>query len=113
MKRKFLFSFSIIGTLALSIGLMTELESTVVLVKEQKESKISIIGQSAINNGDQYRVVTAAEQDMLEGYIKDKDRYIEITAEEQKMVEESKDLSGFVSQENGEGFYFEKRMPKY
>ncbi|MGE8082015.1 hypothetical protein [Peribacillus loiseleuriae] len=86
MKRKSLFIFGVIGVLALSIGFMKDLESTELLAKEQPISE-SVIGQADINNGDQISV---------------------ITAEEQNMVENSTDLSGFVSQENGPGFFFEK-----
>lgn len=99
MRRKSAFIFSVAGVLALSIGFMTELESTEVLAK----------GQAEIDNRDQYRVVTVEEQKIQEkNSIENGDQYTVITAEEQSMVENSSALSGFVPQENGTGFYFLK-----
>jgi hypothetical protein len=98
MKRSLMFIFSMIGILVLSIGFVTELENAEILVKKQPY----------IGNGDQIRVVTVAEQEMRENSIEEGDRYTVITAEEQSMVENSSNLSGFVPQENGAGFYFSK-----
>jgi hypothetical protein len=108
MKRKSLI-FSVIGVLALSIGFMKGLESTEILAKEQPISENGFIGQADIDNGDQIRVVTVEEQEMRENNSMDiGDRTLVITAEEQNMVENSTALSGFVSQEIGPGFFFEK-----
>jgi hypothetical protein len=87
MKRKSLLIVSVIGVLALSNGFIKGLESTELLAKEQPILENGFIGQADIDNGDQTLV---------------------ITAEEQNMVENSTALSGFVSQENGPGFFFEK-----
>ena len=67
---------------------MKDLESTEILAKEQPISESVFIGQADIDNRDQIRVVTVEE--------------------EQNMVENSTVLSGFVSQENGPGFFFKK-----
>jgi hypothetical protein len=133
MKRKSLFIFGIIGVLTLSIGFMKDFKSTEILAKEQPISENLFKGQADIDNGDQIRVVTVEEQNMVEnstdlsgfvsqengsGFffekvrennpIEDGDQYLVITAEEQNIVENSTALSGFVSQENGPGFFFEK-----
>ena len=109
MKRKLLFIFGVIGVLALLIGFIKDLESTEILAKEQPISESVLIGQADIDNGDQIRVVTVEEQEMRENNpIEDRDQYLVITAEEQNMVENSTALLGFVSQENGPGFFFEK-----
>ena len=109
MKKKSLFILGATGALALSIGFMKDLGSTEVLAKEQPISEGAFIGQAKIENGDQIRVVTVEEQEMRENNsIKDRDQYLVITAEEQNMVENSTALSGFVPQENGPGFFFEK-----
>ena len=109
MKRKSLFIFGIIGVLTLSIGFMKDLENTEILAKEQPISESLFIGQADIDNGDQIRVVTVEEQEMRENNpIEDGNQYLVITTEEQNVVENSTVLSGFVSQENGPGFFFEK-----
>lgn len=93
MKRKSGLVFGFIGVLALSIGF------TDVLAK----------GQADVSNGDKIRVVTVEEQAVRENKdIEGKDLKIVITAEEQNRVENSSALSGFVPQENGQGFYFIK-----
>ena len=87
------FVFGFIGVLALSMGL------TDVLAK----------GQADVSDGNKVRVVTVEEQAMLENKaIEGKDLKTVITAEEQNRVENSSALSGFVPQENGQGFYFIK-----
>ena len=106
MKRKSMFIFGVTGVLALSIAFMTESESTEVLAKEQPKSE-SVQADFYIE--DQIRVVTVEEQALRENKaIKGRDITTVITAEEHNMVENSSALSGFVSQENGPGFYFEK-----
>lgn len=108
MKKKAMFIFSVTGVLALSIGLMTASENTEVLAKEQPKSETVVIERANIDNGDQMRVVTAEEQKERENQIEEGDQYTVITVEEQNMVENSLDVSGFVPQENGTGFYFKK-----
>ena len=99
MKRKSVFIFGVVGFLALSIGIMEEVSAN-----EQP-----ILGQVDIEDGDQYRFITVEEQNMRESNsIEDGDRYTFITLEEQNMVENSLALSGFVQQENGPGFFFQK-----
>lgn len=94
MKRKSGLLFGLIGVLALSsIGF------TDVLAK----------GQVDVSDVDKIRVVTVEEQEVRENRaIEGKDLKTVITAEEQNKVENSSDLSGFVPQENGQGFYFIK-----
>lgn len=93
MKRKSGLVFGFIGVLALSIGF------TDVLAK----------GQADVSNGDKIRVVTVEEQEVCENKaIEGKDIKTVITAGEQNRVENSSALSGFVPQENGQGFYFIK-----
>ena len=93
MKRKSGLVFGFIGVLALSIGF------TDVLAK----------GQADVSNGDKIRVVTVEEQEVCENKaIEGKDIKTVITAGEQSRVENSSALSGFVPQENGQGFYFIK-----
>ena len=93
MKRKSSLVFGFIGVLALSIGF------TNVLAKEQ----IDLSGE------DRIRVITVEEQKLYENKsVEGKDLETVITAEEQNRVENSSALSGFVPQENGQGFYFIK-----
>lgn len=95
MKRRLGLVFGLVGVLALSIGF------TNVLAKEQTD----------VSNGDKIRVVTVEEQELRENKaIEGKDLQIVITVEEQNRVENSSDLSGFVPQENGQGFYFIKEQ---
>ena len=93
MKRKSGLVFGFIGVLALSIGF------TNVLAKEQID----------FSGGDRIRVITVEEQKLYENKsVEGKDLKTVITAEEQNRVENSSALSGFVPQENGQGFYFIK-----
>lgn len=109
MKGKSVFILGVVGVLALSIGFMKDLESTEVSAMEQPISESVFIGQANIDDGDQYKVVTKKEQEMRENNpIEDRDYSTVITVEEQNMVEQSLALSGFVQQENGPGFFFEK-----
>lgn len=87
------FTVGVVGVLALSLGFSD------VLAKEQVD----------VNDGDKIRVVTVEEQEARENkVIEGKDLKTVITAEEQNRVENSSALSGFVPQENGQGFYFVK-----
>ena len=93
MKRKSGLVFGFIGVLALSIGF------TNVLAKEQAD----------LSGEDKIRVVTVEEQELYENKaVEGKDIETVITAGEQNRVENSSALSGFVPQENGQGFYFIK-----
>lgn len=105
MKIKSVLLLGTAGVLAFSIGFLNESEKTDVLAKELPKLDSSVLELTDFDNGDQYRVVTAAEQEMYEA----KGRNITITAEEQQMVENSSDVSGFISQEHGLGFYFKKK----
>ncbi|MGC4378545.1 hypothetical protein WD019_16720 [Fictibacillus sp. Mic-4] len=60
--------------------------------------------------GDVFRVVTKEEQENRERMLspKTEDQKTVITAEEQNIVENSSTLSGFMEQENGQGFFFKK-----
>lgn len=104
MKRKLASVLGFVGVLALSIGFMNDFERTEVLAKEQPISESVLIGQTDVQDGDQYRVVTVEEQEMREK----RDVTTVITAEEQSMVENSTDLEGFIPQEDGTGFFFKK-----
>ncbi|WP_067730577.1 hypothetical protein [Oceanobacillus damuensis] len=108
MRKKSALLIGSVGVLALSIGFMAELKSTEVMAKEQPKTESVVIGQADIDAGDQYRFVTVEEQKMRENPVEDGDRYTVITVEEQNMVENSSELSGFVPQENGTGFFFTK-----
>lgn len=93
MKRKVGLFFGFIGAFALSIGF------TSVLAK----------GQIDVSDGDKIIVVPVEEQEAQENQaIGGKDIKIVITAEEQNRVENSSALSGFVPQQNGTGFFFER-----
>lgn len=105
MKKKLVLTLGVAGALALSIGFTKDSQSTKVFAQTE-QSKVKF-GQTATNNGNQYRVVSREEQDRLEGMIAEgKDLYTFISAEEQNMVENSSAQQGFVPQENGTGFYF-------
>ncbi|GIO24304.1 hypothetical protein [Oceanobacillus sp. J11TS1] len=92
MKRKSGLVFGFIGVLAISIGF------TDVSAKGQVDS-----------DGDKIKILTVEEQESRESkVVEDKDVKTVITAEEQDRVEGSSVLSGFVPQENGQGFYFIK-----
>ncbi|MFD1173190.1 hypothetical protein [Oceanobacillus picturae] len=105
MKIKSVLLLGTAGVLALSIGFLNESEKTEVLAKELPKLDSSALEMTDFNNGNQYRVVTATQQEMNEA----KDLNITITAGEQHMVENSSDVSGFISQEHGLGFYFKKK----
>ncbi|PEZ01494.1 hypothetical protein CN326_21155 [Bacillus sp. AFS018417] len=95
MKRKLLIITGFAGALALSIGFAKDFENTKVFAQ---------------TNGDQFKHVTREEQNYREGNTADgKDITTTITVEEQEMVENSSAQQGFVPQENGTGFYFEKQ----
>lgn len=65
--------------------------------------------QADVSNGNKIRVVTVEEQEVRESKATEgKDLKTVITVEEQNRVENSSVLSGFVPQENGQGFYFIK-----
>lgn len=92
MKRKSALVFGVIGVLLLSIGVT-----------------VFASGQVEVSKGDQIKVITVEEQDAHENRaIIGMDIKTVITAEEQNRVENSSALSGFVPQQNGTGFFFEK-----
>jgi len=95
MKRKLVLSIGFAGAVALSIGFTKDIENTKVFAQ---------------SNEDQYKHVTREEQDYREGNpAEGKDITTNITVEEQNMVEKSSFKQGFVPQENGTGFFFEKK----
>lgn len=105
MKRKIVLATVFAGALALSIGFTKHLEST----KEFAQTSKVKIGQTATNNGDQYRVISVEEQNRREGYeAEGKSLITNISVEEQNMVEKNSAKQGFVPQENGTGFFFTK-----
>ncbi|MGG1674546.1 hypothetical protein ACIFOT_02230 [Neobacillus sp. NRS-1170] len=109
MKRKLVFIFGVAGIVTLSIGFIKCLGSTEIFANKLPISETVFIGQADIDDGDQYRVVTREEQDRRENnHIKNGNQYTVITVAEQNMVENSKALSGFVPQENEQGFFFIK-----
>ena len=83
-----------VGVIALSIGVMKDLQSSEVFEEA--------------NEGDVSQVVTVEEQEIRENNLIDGYYTTVITVEEQNMVENSTDQSGFVEQKNGPGFLFEK-----
>ena len=89
MKKKSLLILGFVGVISLSIGFMKDLAF------------------AQTNEGDVVRVVTAEEQQMRENPI-DGNHTTVITAKEQNEVENSTIQSGFVKQESGTGFFFEK-----
>lgn len=89
MKKKSLLILGFVGVISLSIGFMKDLAF------------------AQTNEGDVVRVVTVEEQEIRENPT-DGDQTTVITAEEQNAVENSTVQSGFVKQENGTGFLFEK-----
>lgn len=100
MKRKPVITIGVVGILALSIGFTNVLAKGQINIEE---------------DGDKIIVVTAEEQNLREKNLGLNNRETlkadlttVITAEEQNMVENSSDLEGFVSQEEGTGFYFKK-----
>ncbi|MFC0561469.1 hypothetical protein [Halalkalibacter alkalisediminis] len=93
MKKISAFTVCVVGVLSLSLGFSG------VLAKEHGD----------VNGGDKIKVVTVEEQEARENKVVEKrDLKTVITAEEQNRVENSSALSGFVPQENGQGFYFVK-----
>ncbi|MBX0359545.1 hypothetical protein [Halobacillus sp. Nhm2S1] len=94
MKKILKFSIGIVGVTALSFGF----------------SQVLAEGQTNVGDGDKYRVVKVKEQVALENKTnktdEGRDLRVIISAEEQNIVENSSALSGFVSKENGQGFYF-------
>ncbi|WP_045521195.1 hypothetical protein [Neobacillus niacini] len=97
---KFTLVLGYTGALTLSLGFINinDLNKTVVIPSTE---------QLKVENGDQYRVLTREEQNAKEN-INNRDYLTAITAEEQNMIENSSDLSGYVHQKNGPGFFFEK-----
>lgn len=107
MKGKLVSTAVFAGALALSIGFAKDLESTKVLAQTEL-SKVKM-GQTATNNGDQYRVISVEEQNRREGSVAEgKSLNTNISVEEQNMVEKSSAKQGFVPQENGTGFFYTK-----
>lgn len=107
MKGKIVLTTVFAGALALSIGFEKDLESTKVLAQTEL-SKVKM-GQTATTNGDQYRVISVEEQNRREGSVAEgKSLNTNISVEEQNMVEKSSAKQGFVSQENGTGFFYTK-----
>lgn len=99
MKERIGVTLGLIGALTLSIGFANALQQTD--VSEEVITK----------QGDIYKHVTREEQDLIEGKITEgKDMNTVITVEEQEKVENTLDQQGFVSQENGTGFFFEKEQ---
>ena len=94
MKRKLVLTIGFAGALALSIGFAKDFQNTKVFAQ---------------TDGDQYKLVTKEEQDRRESKVVGKDITTVITVEEQNMVENSSAKQGFVAQENGTGFFFEKK----
>ena len=93
MKKNSIFSIGVLAALTLSLGFSEESDKR----------------QADVSNGDKYKVVTVEEQQMLENKdIEGNNLKTVISTEEQNRVENSSTLSGFVSQENGQGFYFAK-----
>ncbi|MDN3015466.1 hypothetical protein PH210_04485 [Paenibacillus sp. BSR1-1] len=109
MKRKSVFIFGVAGVLTLCIGFIEDLGNTEELTQEQPLYESVFIGQADIEKGNQYRIVTREEQDILENSPNvNRNKYTVISVAEQNRVENSKALSGFVPQENGQGFFFKK-----
>lgn len=107
MKGKVVLTIGFAGALAFSIGFAKDLQST----KEfsQIEQSIGKAKQTAIDNGDLYRIISAEEQNRREGKVDEgKNVTTKISVEEQNMVENSSVQQGFVVQENGTGFFFTK-----
>jgi hypothetical protein len=97
---KFTLVLGYTGALTLSLGFIN-------INNSNNTGVIPSIEQLKVENGDQYKVVTRDEQNAKEN-IKNRDYLTVITADEQNMVENSSDLSGYVHQENGPGFFLEK-----
>ncbi|MFJ8072336.1 hypothetical protein ACIQZD_26080 [Peribacillus sp. NPDC096447] len=99
MKGKLVLTLGFAGVLAVSIGFAKDLKNT--------ETSAEVSSKQT----DTFKLVTRVEQDRREGMVAEgKDVTTVITAEEQNMVENSSTQQGFVPQENGTGFYFEKEI---
>ena len=98
-----------VGVIALSIGVMKDLQSSEVFAEanEGDVSQVVTVEEQEIRENKLFNV-TAGEQILLENNLIDGDYTTVITVEEQNMVENSTDQSGFVEQKNGPGFLFEK-----
>ncbi|MGG0413808.1 hypothetical protein [Peribacillus simplex] len=97
MKGKLVLTLGFAGVLAVSIGFAKDLQKT--------EASAEVSSKQT----DTYKLVTREEQDRREGMVAEgKNVTTVITAEEQNMVENCSAQQGFVPQENGTGFYFEK-----
>jgi hypothetical protein len=111
VKRKLVLTLGVTGVLALSTGVAKGLQSTEVFaLNEQPNAEEE---QTDTNNGDQDRVVTIKEQEIRENMLnREGDLRTVITREEQEMVENISAEEGFIPQENGTGFFFEKENKK-
>ncbi|WP_026677340.1 hypothetical protein [Fictibacillus gelatini] len=109
MKGKLVLTLSLAGVLGLSIGLLKDFQTTKVFA-QSGQSKVEEGQIFFTNDGDVSRVVTKEEQENRESMLSPKmeDQKTVITAEEQNIVENSSTLSGFMEQENGQGFFFKK-----
>ncbi|KOR80587.1 hypothetical protein AM232_20600 [Bacillus sp. FJAT-21352] len=97
MKGKLVLTLGFAGVLAVSIGFAKDLRKT------------EAPAEGSSKQTDSYKLVTREEHVRGEGMVaEEKDVTTVITAEEQNMVENSSAQQGFVPQENGTGFYFEK-----
>ncbi|MES1038624.1 hypothetical protein [Peribacillus simplex] len=95
------------GKLVLTLGFAEVLAVSIGFAKDLQKTEAS--AEVSLKQTDTYKLVTREEQDRREGTVAEgKDVTTVITAEEQNMVENSSAQQGFVPQENGTGFYFEK-----
>ncbi|PAK35582.1 hypothetical protein [Peribacillus simplex] len=96
MKGKLVLTLGFAGVLAVSIGFTKDLQKTEASEVSSKQT-------------DTYKHITREEQERREGMLAEgKDVYTGITVEEEEMVENMSAQQGFIPQENGTGFYFEK-----
>ncbi|MGY3312496.1 hypothetical protein ACV242_000992 [Peribacillus simplex] len=97
MKGKLVLTLGFAGVLAVSIGFAKDLQKT--------EAPAEVSSKQT----DTYEHITREEHVRREGMgAEEKDVTTVLTAEEQNLVENSSAQQGFVPQENGTGFYFEK-----
>jgi hypothetical protein len=98
-----------VGVIALSIGFMKNLQSSEVFAEtnEGDVSRVVTVEEQEIRENNSINVTTE-EQEMRENNPIVGDFTTVITVEEQNTVENSTDQSGFVEQEIGTGFFFEK-----
>ncbi|MEW5596864.1 hypothetical protein ABGT24_25860 [Peribacillus frigoritolerans] len=97
MKGKLVLTLGFAGVLAVSIGFAKDLQKT--------EAPAEVSSKQT----DTYEHITREEHVRREGMgAEEIDVTTVLTAEEQNMVENSSAQQGFVPQENGTGFYFEK-----